>query len=166
MLHDNLPPSDAEPALRVQYHYPQIYLACHRRHTRRRSSQHDLSSQDSAYLAHLQRQSGTRPRDLARHLGIGVPTLSAWVKRMEASGYLSRRVHGEDRRQVELRLTAKGEAAMQATSVLDTDRLRAVLGHMDGAEIAQALDGLKILAEACRRALLEYEHDLDADKKR
>ncbi len=151
------PLPDAEPALQIQYYYPQIYLACHHRHTRRRSSQHHLSSQDSAYLAHLHRRRGTRPRDLAHHLGIGVPTLSEWVKRMQETGYLGRSVNEQDRRQVELRLTAKGEAAMQATSVLDTDRLRDVLGRLDEAETEQALGGLRILAEACRRARLEHE---------
>lgn len=157
MFSQTPPPEDAEPALQVQYHYPQIYLACHYRHTRRRSSEHDLSSQDSAYLAHLHRYRGTRPADLAGHLGIGVPTLSAWIKRMQETGYLERSVCEEDRRQVELRLTAKGEAAMQATSVLDTDRLRTVLSRLDEDEIEQALGGLKILAQACRQARLEYE---------
>jgi DNA-binding MarR family transcriptional regulator len=157
MLSQNPPHAGAEPALQVQYHYPQIYLACHRRHTRRRSSDHDLSSQDSAYLAHLDRTYGTRPGDLARHLGIGVPTLSAWVKRMQETKHLERSICEEDRRQVELRLTAKGEAAMQAASVLDTDRLRAVLGVLNETETKEALRGLKILAEACRRARLEYE---------
>ena len=150
-------PDGAEPALQIQYHYPQIYLACHRQHTRRRSTELDLSSQDSTYLAHLHRHRGTRPGDLARHLGIGDSTLSAFVKRMEEAGYITRSVSAADRRLVELQLTDKGEAAMQATSVLDAERIRTILAQLGEAETEQALKGLKILADACRRARLEYE---------
>ena len=159
MLHLEPPPQGAEPALQIQYYYPQVYLACHARHTRRRSSDHQLSSQDSAYLAHLDRHYGRRPSDLARHLGIGDSTLSAFVKRMQELSYLERTVSSEDRRQVELRLTAKGEEAMQTTSVLDTERLRMVLSGLAEGEVHQALQGLRILAQACRQARLEYQEE-------
>ena len=157
MLPQEAPPDGAEPALQIQYHYPQIYLACHSQHTRRRSTELDLSSQDSAYLAHLHRQRGTRPGDLARHLGIGDSTLSAFVKRMEATGYITRSVSDADRRLATLQLTDKGEAAMQATSVLDAERIRTILAQLDETETEQALKGLKILADACRRARMEYK---------
>jgi len=150
------PPTDADPVIQIQYHFPQIYHACHTRHTRRRSSEHRLSRQDSAYLAHLSRHRGTRPGDLACHLGIGDSTLSAFVKRVEHLGFLERRVSATDRRQVELQLTDEGAAAMSATSVLDGERLRSVLDRLDPPEIEQAVHGLRILAEACRRARLEY----------
>lgn len=157
MLSHEAPAGDADPALQIQYHFPQIYLACHRRHTRRRTTHLDLSCQDSAYLGHLHRKRGTRPADLARHLGIGDSTLSAFVKRMEKDGYVERALSETDRRQVSLRLTEKGEASMRDTSVLDLERLRGVLAGLDASEVGQALRGLKILADACRRARVEYE---------
>ena len=55
----------------LQTCYPQIYLACHTRHARRRSGSSGISATDSTLLAHLDEPEPTRPGALARHLGIG-----------------------------------------------------------------------------------------------
>ena len=141
----------------VQRHYPQIYFACHVQHSRRRSTEHVLSAQDSGYLGHLDRSRSTSPRRLARHLGIADSTLSAFLERMDALGYLERKTSLQDRREVELRLTFRGEVAMQATSVLDLERLKSVLSRISPVDRRRACDGLRILAGACRQAREEYE---------
>lgn len=46
-------PSLAAAVRAVQIAYPQIYLACHTRHTRARSSAFRLSARDSSLLVHL-----------------------------------------------------------------------------------------------------------------
>ncbi len=147
----------AAAAGEVQRHYPQIYFACHEQHSRRRSTEHVLSAQDSGYLGHLDRSRSTSPRRLARHLGIADSTLSAFLDRMEALGYLGRKTSPQDRREVELRLTLRGEAAMQATSILDLDRLELVLSRLSLADRRLAVDGLRVLAETCRLAREKYE---------
>ncbi len=147
----------AAAAGEVQRHYPQIYFACHVQHSRRRSTEHVLSAQDSGYLGHLDRSTSTSPRHLARHLGIADSTLSAFLDRMESLGYLGRKTSPQDRREVELRLTLRGEAAMQATSVLDLERLRLVLARLSPVDRRRACDGLRILAGACGQAREEYE---------
>ena len=55
-----------------------------------------------------------------------------------------------DRRAIELRLSRKGAAAMQASSVLDTPRVRKMLERLTPAERRRALDGLALLARAAR----------------
>ncbi len=147
----------AAAAREVQRHYPQIYFACHVKHSRRRSTGHDLADQDSVYLGHLDCGRPTSPRHLARHLGIADSTLSAFLKRMEDLGYVERRMSAQDRREVELRLTNGGELAMQATSILDLERLELVLSRLSTADRCSAVDGLRVLAEACRLAREEYE---------
>ena len=147
----------AAAAGEVQRHYPQIYFACHVQHSRRRSTEHVLSAQDSGYLGHLDRGKSTSPRRLARHLGIADSTLSAFLERMEALGYLERKTSVQDRREVELRLTGRGEAAMQATSVLDLERLKSVLAKIAPADRQRACDGLRVLAEACQKAREDHE---------
>src|SRR6185369_13241462 len=99
-----------ELVFEVQRLYPQIYLACHVDHVRAASTQWRLSSRDSSILSHLDRDRGMSPRDLAARLG-----------------YITSGAATSDKRQRELRLTAKGAEAMASTSVLDADRVRDVL---------------------------------------
>jgi MarR family transcriptional regulator, organic hydroperoxide resistance regulator len=144
------PRSLAATARAVQIAYPQIYLACHTRHTRARSTAFRLSARDSSLLVHLDEHEPTRPATLARHMNIGGPALSAAVRRLEQLGYIARRTVDADRRGVELRLTAKGADALGATSVLETARVEALLRSLTPADRARAVDGLTLLGRAAR----------------
>ncbi len=141
-------PSLASTVRAIQIAYPQIYLACHTRHTRARSTAFRLSARDSSLLVHLDEHQPTRPAALARHMSIGGPTLSAAVRRLEQLGYIARRIPDADRRGVELRLTAKGAEALSATSVLDASRVEALLRSLAPADRARAVDGLALLGHA------------------
>src|ERR1700757_4849016 len=112
-----------ELVFEVQRLYPQIYLACHIDHVRAKSTQWRLSSRDSSILSHLDRDRGMSPRDLAAHLGVAPSTLSATIARLARLGYIISEATASDKRQRELRLTAKGAEAMASTSVLDADRV-------------------------------------------
>src|SRR5438128_2286354 len=74
----------------IQVSYPQVYLACHTRHQRKRSTEHRLSPRDASILAHLREDVPTTPSRLAAHLGIGRPTLSEALKRLDALGFVHR----------------------------------------------------------------------------
>jgi MarR family transcriptional regulator, organic hydroperoxide resistance regulator len=143
-------PSTEAAVRAIQVCYPQVYLACHTRHTRARSTNWRLSSSDSSVLAHLDERAPTRPATLARHLGVGAPTLSAALRRLESLGYVARQRSAGDGRAIELRLTVNGARAMRATSVLDASRVRAVLATLSDAERALAVRGLELLARAAR----------------
>src|SRR5688572_12625999 len=93
-----------EDLLAIQRLYPQIFHACHVRHTRSRSNPWRLSERDQALLAHLAPDEGRRSVDLARHFGIGLPTLSEALKRLERLGYVTRERPSRDRRARLLRL--------------------------------------------------------------
>jgi DNA-binding MarR family transcriptional regulator len=134
----------------VQIAYPQIYLACHTRHTRARSSAFRLSARDSSLLVHLDEAQPTRPAALARHMGVGAPTMSAALRRLETLGYVVRTTPPADRRGVELRLTAKGAEALSATSVLEAARVQALLRTLTAADRARAVAGLTLLGRAAR----------------
>lgn len=133
---------------RIQRAYPRIYLACHVRHVRARSTVQRLSANDSTVLAHLDRTVPVTAGDLARHLGIGKSTLSATVSRLERLGYIRRRPKAGDRRAVDLLLTPVGGRAMAATSVLDPARLEILLGRLTTADRQRAVEGLELLAAA------------------
>jgi DNA-binding MarR family transcriptional regulator len=135
----------------IQRLYPQIYLACHIEHVRAPSTKWDLSSHDSSILAHLGRDYAITPRDLARHLGVAPSTLSASITRLARLGYLSSTPAAGDKRQRELRLTARGAEAMSSTSVLDGERVRAMLERLEVSEQKEAVRGLMLLARAARQ---------------
>ena len=134
----------------VQVAYPQIYFACHTRHIRRASTPERLSAADSTLLAHLDEHRPVRSTTLARHLGVANSTLSAAVARLAEHGYVIQSRDSADRRAIELRLSRKGAAAMQASSVLDTSRVKKMLERLAPGERQRALDGLALLARAAR----------------
>ena len=144
-----------ELVIEIQRLYPQIYIACHVDHVRSVSTQWKLSSRDSSILSHLHLDQATSPRDLAGHLGVAPSTLSATIARMERLGYITSDAPDGDRRTRELRLTAKGAEAMASTSVLDFERVRAVLEQLDEKQRKQAVKGLALLARGARALMKE-----------
>lgn len=135
----------------VQRLYPQIFVACHIDHVRAVSTKWRISSQDASILVHLDREFGLSPRALAGHLGVAASTLSAALSRLSKLGYLTSKPGEKDRRQREIRLTARGAEAISSTSVLDAGRVRALLSKLKPGERKQALKGLALLARASRR---------------
>ena len=136
----------------VQVAYPQIYFACHTRHIRRASTVTRLSATDSTLLAHLDEGQPVRATALAKHLGLAPSTLSAAIARVAALGYVTQRRDARDGRAVELLLSAKGAAAMQASSVLESERVKQMLANLAAGDRKRALDGLELLARAARQA--------------
>ena len=147
----------ADDVYEVQRLYPQIFLACHTNHVRAASTRWELSSHDSAILSHLSRATGISPRSLAQHLGVTPSTLSASIKRLTTLGYLTCEAPPTDKRRREIRLTERGAEAMSATSVLDGERVRAMLKKLKPADRKAALHGLALLAGAARTLTTEEE---------
>ncbi len=135
----------------VQRCYPQIYLACHKRHIRASSTAYRLSARDSSILVHLSERVPLTPSQLAAHLSVRGSTLSAAIQRLESLGYLLRKRIHKDRRSVALTLTPHGARAMAETSVLDSERVAAVLTQLTRNERKRALEGLELLAKASRQ---------------
>jgi DNA-binding MarR family transcriptional regulator len=139
----------ADHVRRIQRAYPQLYLACHVEHTTRRRG-HGLSDRDASVLAHLDELSPVRAGTLAKHLGIGASTMTEAIDHLEQLGLVERRRAG---RTVELRITKAGVEQMQSTSVLDAERLDALLARVPARDREAAVRGIELLAEAARRLM-------------
>ena len=135
----------------IQTWYPQIYLACHRNHKLAANTGSGISARESTILAHLDTETPMTVTTLARHLGIGAPSLSAAIKRLVRLGYVVHQADDRDARRRPLRLSAAGVRAMADSSVLDSARVRAMLLWLRPEERARALEGLALLARAARR---------------
>lgn len=134
----------------MQTAYPQIYFACHTRHIRRASTATQLSATDATLLAHLDEDEAARPTALAEHLGLAASTLSAAIARLAGLGYVVQRPDAKDGRAIDLRLSAKGATAMQASSVLESARVKRMLNQLKAPDRRLAIDGLALLAKAAR----------------
>jgi DNA-binding MarR family transcriptional regulator len=136
-----------DPVRRVQRAYPQLYLACHVEHQTKRRG-HGLSDRDSSLLAHLDELAPVTAGALARHLGVGPSTVTEAIDGLEGRGLVERRRRG---RRVELRITREGVALMQASSVLDAERVAKMIAAVPARQRAAAIRGLELLAAGARR---------------
>jgi DNA-binding MarR family transcriptional regulator len=139
-----------DPVCRIQRAYPQVWFACHVEH-RTRSTGDGLTDREVGVLAHLDGTEGVRPTDLARHLGIGRPALSAQLQRLVARGLIQYVDHDGDRRERRVRLTDGGRAAWTDRSPLPRERVEALLALLTDDDRARAVEGLELLARAARR---------------
>jgi MarR family transcriptional regulator, organic hydroperoxide resistance regulator len=130
----------------IQRLYPRIFHACHVRHVRRRSTPFALSEREASLLAHLDHEHGSTARDLAKHMGVGAPTMSAALKRLERLGYIERGPRDRDRRTSAVRSTETGRRALSAASVLDAEKLSRLVARLSPNERKAAVRGLALLA--------------------
>jgi DNA-binding MarR family transcriptional regulator len=140
--------SDADSVLD---HYPRIYFACHTRHVRDPKTGEALSAHQVSILDHLSLTDPTSLSELAAHMGVTASTMSLAVDRLESEGYVRRARDRVDKRRVRLTLTAKGQRIREAHSVLDREKVAAMLARLSETERRSALRGLELLAHAANR---------------
>lgn len=128
--------------------YPRIYFACHRRHVRDPQSQRLLSAHQASILDHLDSVDPTTLGDLAAHMGVTPATMSIAIDRLVRTGYVTRTRSAIDRRRAELRLTESGQRIKSASTVLEPERVEALLRQLPADQRTAALAGLERLATA------------------
>jgi DNA-binding MarR family transcriptional regulator len=133
--------------------YPRIYFACHTRHVRDPASGATLSSHQVSILDHLSVTDPTSLAELAAHMGVTPSTMSLAVDRLEDAGYVERTRDREDARRLRLLLTDKGQRIREAHSVLDAEKVDAMLARLSDAERSDAIRGLELLARAASQQM-------------
>jgi len=137
----------------VLEHYPKIFFACHPRHRRDPKTRRVLSAHQSSILDHLDDVEPTSLTSLAMHMGVTSGTMSLAVSRLIRQGYVARARAREDARRLDLRLSAAGVRMKTARSVLEPERLRAVLRRLSPAERLAAVHGLALLSRAAQEEM-------------
>jgi len=137
--------------------YPRIYFACHTRHVRDERQHRTLSSHQASVLDHLDELEPTGLLTLAAHMGVTASTMSLMIDRLAQGGYVVRERDAKDGRRVNLRLTRAGVRIKSEKSVLDPERVQAVLDQLTAAERRQAIHGLELLAHASAKAMQQSQ---------
>jgi DNA-binding MarR family transcriptional regulator len=137
-----------DAARQVMELYPRIYFACHTRHVRDPGTRRLLSAHQASILDHLDEREPLTLVDLARHMGVTPSTMSLHVERLVRRGYVSRLRANEDGRRLRLLLTPAGVRVREAKSVLDPDRVRALVARLTPEEREAGIRGLALLARA------------------
>lgn len=110
-----------------------------------------LSIHQATVLAHLDRVASVTLTELAGRIGVALPTMSLLIDRLVRGGLVRRERDPADGRRVALRLTGAGARAAASRSLLDPDRVRALLDVLTAEERSIGVDGLVTLARAARR---------------
>ncbi|MDN5204172.1 MarR family transcriptional regulator [Fulvivirgaceae bacterium BMA10] len=128
--------------------YPRIYFACHTRHVVDPDTKVKLTANQASILDHLDVEDPEGLYDLAMHMGVTPSTMSITINRLVDLGYVQREKDLKDSRKVNLTLTKAGAEIKKKKSVLDADRVEAMLTRLTVQERKIALDGLGLLAVA------------------
>jgi DNA-binding MarR family transcriptional regulator len=107
-----------------------------------------LSAHQASILDHLDEHEPLALLDLARHMGVTPSTMSLNIERLVRRGYVSRQRAAEDGRRLKLCITPAGVRLREAASVLDPDRVRALLARLTPRGRQAGIYGLALLARA------------------
>jgi DNA-binding MarR family transcriptional regulator len=95
--------------------------------------------------------SGLRVSEVARRLGVTLPTVTAVMDRLVERGLVRRDEDQLDRRQHVCRLTSDGEALLHRLMAGRRSFTNALLEHLDEDELAAFLRGMQVLIVAAER---------------
>ncbi|MFH0173595.1 MarR family winged helix-turn-helix transcriptional regulator [Streptomyces cacaoi] len=127
-----------------------------------RASTAPVSASQLRVLFILEHHEGINLRTLAEFLGSAPPSTSRLCDRLQAVGFVERRVAAESRRELELFLSRRGRAFLADLRSRREAALESVLEQMPAVQRAALLRGL----EAFCSAAAEQIHDSDATDAR
>ncbi len=129
----NAPPAQDTPPWARQL-LEAVYLTM-RRLRRESFSKAGIGQPDLMILGSLRKAPGRGVSDLATEGGVSGPTMSAQIKRLEASGLIVREPTLDgDRRRVSLTLSPRAEAMMDTMLIESSDWMAARLGELSADE--------------------------------
>jgi DNA-binding MarR family transcriptional regulator len=110
----------------------------------------DLTMVQFRTLLFLQRHPGAALRQVADHLGLTPPTVSKMINTLAVRGILERPDSAADRRKVELRLTARGDALIDRVRGETVAKITQRLERLAPEECEQMFSALDLLRGVLR----------------
>ena len=107
--------------------------------------------------------SGLRVGEVARWLGVTLPTVTAVMDKLVERGLVRRDEDPVDRRQHVCRLTADGQALLHRLMAGRRAFTHALLDHLDEDELAAFLRGMQVVLAAAERLRASASADPPAD---
>lgn len=127
--------------------YLRVYETCRRR-TSDDPTVETVTERQGAILQHLDRFDPVMVGELAEHLGVTASTMSLNLGRLVRAGLVVRERDPDDRRVMNVLLTAEGERTRDAHAGLSAERVDRLLQSLGPVERRQAMAGLALLARA------------------
>jgi DNA-binding MarR family transcriptional regulator len=104
------------------------------RRIRAASSMHDLSWMESAVMARLAKDGPATTAELARSEGVKPQSMGSVVAALEEKGFIERKPHPTDGRQLNIQLTPKGEAVRRSAKDARRTWLAQAIAQLDEEE--------------------------------
>jgi len=104
-------------------------------------------------LAYLNRHEGTSLSDVAEHIGLSLPSMSALIDSLVMKGLVIRQTHPEDRRRMTLTLTERGRTTLRVAHEAAASYLEAKLGQLSATERATLIEAMQVLKRIFRKAV-------------
>lgn len=142
--------SDIETVL---WALPRIHDACRGRRPPGGSESGGVTDHQAKILSHLDGTDPTMVTELADHMDVTPSTMSLNLKRLRQAGLVTRERDPSDRRVMNVRLTPEGVRARDTLGALDSARVDAMLRALGPEGRAQAMTGLRLLADAAEAVL-------------
>jgi len=123
-----------------------LVMRCIRTEMRKQGSP-SLSVPQFRTLMFLYRYPGSSLSSLAEHLGVTRPTASALTERLVKRGFVDRREHPQERRQVVLKLTESGFDHLQQIRETARSQIAGMFVNLSEAQRLHLVEGLAVLSE-------------------
>jgi MarR family transcriptional regulator for hemolysin len=104
-------------------------------------------------LAYLNRHEGTSLSDVAEHIGLTLPSMSALIDSLVMKGLVIRQTHPEDRRRMTLALTQRGRTTLRVAHEAAASYLEEKLGQLSATERATVIEAMQVLKQVFRKAV-------------
>jgi len=117
----------------------------------RKHGTHLLSVPQFRTLLFISRHKGASLSEVADHIGLTLPSMSALVDGLVTRNFVTRRAHRDDRRRMNLALTEQGETTLQSARKGTQEYLKEQFSRISEAERGTVVKGMVIL----RRVFLE-----------
>jgi len=98
-------------------------------------------------LSFISRKNGASLSEVADHIGLTLPSMSALVDGLVSRNFVVRRTHEDDRRRMDLTLTQRGETTLHSARKETQEYLKQRLEDLSESERVTVVKGMRVLRQ-------------------